>query len=193
MDPRWLCGLGFAGLTYSCWLNAHLDANVSYWGLVWLNTTRSLALPFIFVPLTAIGIQNLPQQQKPEASALFNLTRTLAGSLVIAALGAFLKARETFHFERFGESVSRFAQATNLQLQRLIDFFVAHGGAPATAQAQALGVLQLRIARQALIGAFDDCFFVLTIVSAVAIVLTFIARPQPMRAGVAARPAVAVE
>src|ERR1700730_14802045 len=89
VDPRLLVSVGFVGLTYSCWLNAHLDASISFWDLVWLNTTRSLALPFIFVPLTAIGVQGLPQRQKPEASALYNLTRTLAGSLAIAALGTF--------------------------------------------------------------------------------------------------------
>lgn len=196
MDPRLLCSVGFVALTYSCWLNAHLDANISFWGLVWLNTTRSLALPFIFVPLTAIGIQNLPQQQKPEASALYNLTRTLAGSLVIAALGTFLVNREAYHFQRFGEHVSVFARAASDRLQALIGAFIARGGVdPHTARAQALGVIHFQIQKQALIAAFDDAFLVLTIVSAIAVVLAFFARPltKPARAPASARPALASE
>lgn len=178
IDPRVLVSLGFVGLTYSCWLNAHLSADVSFWGLVWLNTTRSLALPFVFVPLTAIGVQRLPQQQKPEASALYNLTRTLGGSLAIAALGTFLVTREAFHFQRFGEHVSRFAEATNIRLGTLISAFIARGGVdPQTARLEAMSALHLEILKQALIAAFDDAFFVLTIVSAVAVLLAFAAKP----------------
>ncbi len=192
IDPRYLVSAGFLGLTYSCWLNAHLSDDVSFWGLVWLNTTRSLALPFIFVPLTAIGVQGLPQRQKPEASALYNLTRTLAGSLAIAALGSFLVTREAFHFERYGEHVTRFAQVAAQRLQLLSAAFAARSGAdPQSAQRQALYVLHLQIQRQALIGAFDDAFFVLTIVSGIAVLLGFVTRPLPVTAGARA-PAAAV-
>ncbi|HXW77771.1 MAG TPA: hypothetical protein VEJ20_10200, partial [Candidatus Eremiobacteraceae bacterium] len=180
VDARVLCSLGFIGLTYSCWLNAHLDATYTFGTIVWLNTTRSLALPFIFVPLTAIGIQNLPQAQKPEASALYNLTRTLAGSLVIAGLGTFLVSREAYHFERYGEHVTAFAAATNERLTALVSGFIARAGSsPALAHAQAIAALHFTLAQQALIAAFDDAFFLLTIVSAVAVVLAFVARPLP--------------
>ena len=191
VDPRLLVSIGFCGLTYSCWLNSHLDDSISFWGLVWLNTTRSLALPFIFVPLTAIGVQGLPQWQKPEASALYNLTRTLAGSLAIAALGTFLVSRQAFHFSRYGEHVSRFAAATNERLTSLVGALVARGGVDAqTARTQALAVLHLQIQKQALIAAFDDAFFVLMVLSAVAVVLGFFARPIRQAAG---QPALAAE
>jgi DHA2 family multidrug resistance protein len=194
VDPRILCSIGFIGLTYSCWLNTHLDATTSFWLLVWLNTTRSLALPFIFVPLTAIGIQNLPQQQKPEASALYNLTRTLAGSLVIAALGTFLVAREAFHFDRFREHVNQFSVVTSQRLQTLTAAFVAKGGSDAaSAHTKALWALHFELFKQALIGAFDDAFFILTIVSAIAIVLAFVARPLARVPAHPSRPAAAVE
>ena len=183
IDPRYLVAFGFIGLTYSCYLNSHLSDDISFWGLVWLNTTRSVALPFIFVPLTAIGVQGLPQQQKPEASALYNLTRTLAGSLAIAALGTFLVTREAFHFERYGEHVTAFAQATAQRLALLAGGFALRQGAdPSSAQTQALSALRFQIQKQALIGAFDDAFFVLTLLSAVAVVLGFVSRPLPRTA-----------
>jgi DHA2 family multidrug resistance protein len=193
VDPRFLVSIGFVGLTYSCWLNSHLDANISFWALAWLNTTRSLALPFIFVPLTAIGVQRLPQQQKPEASALYNLTRTLGGSLAIAALGTFLVTREAFHFQRYGEHITAFATQANNRLQSLIGLFMARGGVDAqTARTQAYATLHFQIQKQALIGAFDDAFYVLMIISAIAVVLAFYAKPLP-RAEQSARPALAAE
>ncbi len=182
IDPRILCAIGFGTLTASCWLNSYINDQLSFWNLVWLNTTRSVALPFIFVPLTAIGIQNLPQRQKPEASALYNLTRTLAGSLAVAALGSIILNRETFHFERYSETVTKYSVAANERLQALQKAFQARlGSDPTRAHQQALGALHLQIFKQAAIAAFDDCFKILAVLSALAVLLVFMTRPSSIR------------
>ena len=184
VDARILCGFGFAVLTWSCWLNTYIDSSTSFWWLVFLNTTRSLALPFIFIPLTAIGIQNLPQSQKPEASALYNLTRTLAGSLAIAALGTFLVNRTAFHYARFSESVTGFGSQAIQRLDQLQAAFIARSGSDAqTAHVQALAALKSELVRQSLIGGFDDAFRVLTWVSAAAVVLALSTRPPNLHEG----------
>jgi DHA2 family multidrug resistance protein len=183
VDARILCGVGFAVLTWSCWLNTYIDGSTSFWWLVFLNTTRSMALPFIFIPLTAIGIQNLPQSQKPEASALYNLTRTLAGSLAIAALGSFLVNRTAFHYARFSESVTEFGSQAIQRLNQLQAAFIARSGSdPQTAHVQALAALKSELVRQSLIGGFDDAFRVLTWVSAAAVVLALSTRSPNLHA-----------
>jgi MFS transporter, DHA2 family, multidrug resistance protein len=192
IDARVLCGFGFAVLTWSCWLNTYIDTNTSFWWLVFLNTTRSLALPFIFIPLTAIGIQNLPQSQKPEASALYNLTRTLGGSLAIAALGTFLVNRTAYHYARFSESVTQFGSQAMQRIDELQAAFIARSGSDAqTAHIQALGALKSELVRQSLIGGFDDAFRVLTVVSAVAVLLALSTRAPNIGPGQA--PASALE
>jgi DHA2 family multidrug resistance protein len=192
VDARVLCAAGFAVLAWSCWLNTFIDDSTSFWWLVFLNTTRSMALPFIFIPLTAIGIQNLPQSQKPEASALYNLTRTLAGSLAIAALGSFLVSREAFHFARFGESVTSFGAQAMLRIEQLQAGFIARAGSdPVTAHAQALEAVKVAIVRQSLIASFDDAFRVLMVVSGLAVVLALLTRPPNLTQGT--RPPVAAE
>jgi DHA2 family multidrug resistance protein len=181
IDARLLCAVGFAGLTLSCWLNSFIDDRLSFWYLVWLNTTRSLALPFIFVPLTAIGIQNLPQRKKPEASALYNLTRTLAGSLAIAGIGSFILSRETFHYARYAESVTNFTPLALQRLQYLEAALRARlGSDPTRAHQQALSALHLQIFKQAAIASFDDCFKLLALLSALAVVLVLCTRPAPL-------------
>jgi len=193
IDARVLCGFGFLILTWSCWLNTFIDGNTSFWWLVFLNTTRSLALPFIFIPLTAIGIQNLPQSQKPEASALYNLTRTLAGSLAIAALGTFLVNRTAFHYARFSESVTQFGSESMQRINQLQAAFIARSGSDAqTAHTQALEALKSELVRQSLIGGFDDAFRVLTVVSALAVVLALSTRTPNIGAG-HAQPAAAMD
>ncbi|MDQ2818689.1 MAG: DHA2 family efflux MFS transporter permease subunit [Candidatus Eremiobacteraeota bacterium] len=181
IDPRLLCAIGFVGLATSCWFNSFINADLSFSSLVWFNTTRSVALPFIFVPLTAIGIQNLPQRQKPEASALYNLTRTLGGSLAIAALGSLVVQREVFHSERFGEAVTAFSSSVNSRLTALQSVFQARAGSdPTLGHDQAIQALHAIIAQQAAIASFDDCFRILAFISAGAIVLVFLARPKAL-------------
>jgi DHA2 family multidrug resistance protein len=192
IDARVLCGFGFAVLTWSCWLNTFIDTNTSFWWLVFLNTTRSLALPFIFIPLTAIGIQNLPQSQKPEASALYNLTRTLGGSLAIAALGTVLVNRTAYHYARFSESVTQFGSLAMQRINQLQAAFIARSGSDAqTAHVQALAALKSELVRQSLIGGFDDAFRVLTVVSAVAVLLALSTRAPNLGPG--EQPASALE
>ncbi|MBC5823288.1 MAG: hypothetical protein GIX02_00425 [Candidatus Eremiobacteraeota bacterium] len=117
------------------------------------------------------------------ASALYNLTRTLGGSLAIAALGSLVVQRQIFHSERFGESITSFSMEATKRLEALQSAFQSRAGSdPTLAHQQALQALQLTILQQSTIAAFDDCFRVLAYVSAVAIVVVFAARPRRMAA-----------
>jgi DHA2 family multidrug resistance protein len=105
------------------------------------------------------------------------LTRTLAGSLAVAALGSFIVNREHFHMARFAEYVTQYSPIVNQRLNALQNFFMAHAGsAAAVAHQQALAVLQSSMFAQAAVMAFDDAFRVLTVAAALAVLVSFMAR-----------------
>jgi len=177
VDPRILLAIGFIAITYSNWLNSHLSADVSRGTLIWWQTIRSVALPLVFVPVSVVGLQFLPPRQKPDGSALFNLTRTLAGSLVVAALGSFIVNREQFHMSRFGESITQFGQAVGQRLAQYQGFFESRAGSdPTTAHLQALAAIHNALVQQAAIASFDDAFRVLAIATFFATFAVLLAR-----------------
>lgn len=204
VDPRILVAVAFAGIAFSNWLNSFLDADTSRMTLIWYSAVRSVFLPLIFVPISVIGLQFLPQREKPDGSSLFNLTRTLAGSFGVAVIGSFLVNRERFHMARLGESVTQYSQAVSDRLAQLQSFFMSRAGSDATvAHQQALAALQNAMSQQAAVMAFDDVFRVLTFGAAVAVLFVFMARSTAAsqrkydsrmeREGAAQRPAAAFE
>jgi len=177
VDPRILCFIGFAGVTLSNWLNSHLDAETSRGTLILYQAIRSACLPLVFVPLSVIGLQFLPPRQKPDASSLSNLTRTLAGSLAVAALGSFIVSRTQFHLTRYAEYITQYSQIAAERISQYQLFFERRAGSdPTIAHQQALATIHNVMQQQAAIASFDDAFWVLMWAAAAATLVVFTAR-----------------
>jgi len=177
VDPRVLCFLGFVGITLSNWLNSHIDAETSRGTLILYQAIRSVCLPLVFVPLSVIGLQFLPPRQKPDASSLSNLTRTLAGSLAVAALGSFIVSRTQFHLARYAEYVTQYGQQVAQRIAQYQSFFESRAGSdPTLAHQQALAAIHNVMQQQAAIASFDDTFWVLMWASLAATLVVFTAR-----------------
>ncbi|MBV8264510.1 MAG: hypothetical protein JOY87_11860, partial [Candidatus Eremiobacteraeota bacterium] len=124
--------------------------------LVFLQTLRGAALPFLFTAVGALALVSLKPQDRADASSLYNLTRTLGGSIGSAIIATGLVNRQRFHFERFGESVTQFDVATRQRLAQLTAGVGSHGGPTGLVNAKATAVLSLQLTQQAYISAFDD-------------------------------------
>jgi len=162
IDPRFLLAAG-AGLFFaSLFGNSRIDGQSSFAQLAWLQVLRGAALPFLFTSIGALALTSLKPREKADGSSLFNLTRTLGGSIGIALLAAFVVAREKFHFERFGETVTQFTAATRQRLDSLAAGIINRTGAdPVSASHQAAAVLSGQLTQAAFISAFDDASLVL--------------------------------
>jgi DHA2 family multidrug resistance protein len=155
VDPRILMTVGIALFCVSLYGNGFNTLQTSSQTLVFLQLFRGMALPFLFTSVGAISLWALRPHEKADGSSLFNLTRTLGGSIGIAVIGTSLVARERFHFERFGESITQFSMATQQRLLHLQGAVSAHLG-PGLAKSQALAILSLQLTQQAYVSAFQD-------------------------------------
>jgi len=174
IDPRILMFIGILLFTASLVGNGFINAQTSFGWLVFLQILRGASLPFLFTSVGALALVSLKPQEKADGSSLFNLTRTLGGSIGIAIIATGLVNRQKFHFERFGESITQYGIGTQTRLSQLAAGLASHGGSPGLTNAKALGVLYLQLTQQAYISAFDDVALAL----AVAFVLTTILIPM---------------
>jgi len=160
VDPRLLLLVANAGIFTSLWLNAHLTADASLPAIVKPLFVRAVGTGFGFVPLTLLGVASLPPSQRPGGTALFNLTRELGASIGAASMSTMLDrgskhafAAITAHVDAYGPIA---AEQAALMRQgpgtRLVD-----------PQAGVLAVLHQRIASQALLSAFNQCFMLLAL------------------------------
>ena len=168
-DPRLMMAIGALFMVASMGANATLTLQHSYTPIMLRRLLRGAALPFLFTSICQLALTKLAPKDKADASSLYNLTRTLGGSIGIALIGTMIVDREKFHFERFGEAVTRFALATRLRLADLTSGFTAAGGHEPVQQANAAlaGVLT----QQAYAAAFDDASLALAIAGLVMLAL----------------------
>ncbi|MBV8669559.1 MAG: DHA2 family efflux MFS transporter permease subunit [Candidatus Eremiobacteraeota bacterium] len=156
IDPRVLMFIGICLFTASLLGNGFINQQTTFGWLVFLQTLRGAALPFLFTAVGALALVSLKPQDRADASSLYNLTRTLGGSIGIAIIATGLVNRQRFHFERFGESVTQFDVATRQRLAQLTAGVGSHGGPTGLVNAKATAVLSLQLTQQAYISAFDD-------------------------------------
>lgn len=164
VDPRLMMAGGVLLMSASMFFNGFLTLQYSFTQIMLVQLLRGAALPLLFTPLGQLTLTKIPPAQKADASSLYNLTRTLGGSIGIALIGTMIVDREKFHFERFGEAVTQFALATRQQLSGLTNLFVTSGTSGVhVASQQANAMLSNVLTQQAYVSAFDDASLALAV------------------------------
>ena len=126
VDSRLLIFLGLmcislAGMEMSTW-----NDDVGTWPLVWTNFVQGAGGGIILVPIQAIAFPNLPPHRRTEATAVFNLVRSVGASIgVSAALGLFVhgtgvsRAQLTEHVTRYSETLRYAADAASWNMSSI--------------------------------------------------------------------------
>jgi DHA2 family multidrug resistance protein len=173
VDPRALLALGIGGVAASLWMNAHLTDRAGFGDLVRSMTTRSVALAFVFIPISVLALSDLPPERRGNATGLFNLTRELGGSIGTAWMGLVVDRGSKIHGAYVAEHVSAYGPVAREQYQALQGLA---GGRPLVPEA----LLALRVRTQALVSSFQDGFYYATGVFLFALVLVaLLRRPEP--------------
>ena len=90
VDVRVLLGFALVVSAIALGNLTTLNTNAGFWDFAWARAYQALALPFLFVPLSAAAYTGLKPNQTNEASALLNVFRNLGGSVGIAVSQAWL-------------------------------------------------------------------------------------------------------
>ena len=162
-DPRLLIACG--GVTTSfvmfnlATINPDTGEDALFWPLIW----RGAGTVMMFLPLSLATLGSLPKKDIAAGSGFYNLTRQLGGSIGIAILTTLLAQREAFHRAILAENISQYNPLTIQRLDFLLGAFQSRGMDAATAQNQALKVLEQTVNLQAAILSFEDIFWVVGI------------------------------
>ena len=164
IDPRIMLAVGTLLMCSSLVANGFLSLQYSFTEIMLLQLMRGAALPFLFTSLGQLALTKLAPKDKADGSSLYNLTRTLGGSIGIALIGTMIVDRQKFHFERFGEAVTQFSLATRTRLAEFAAGFTAGGsGGAHDVTAQANAALSGVMTQQAYAQAFDDASLALAV------------------------------
>ncbi|MCE0524104.1 MAG: DHA2 family efflux MFS transporter permease subunit [Methylacidiphilales bacterium] len=187
VDARIIAGAGILLFSGSCFIDAFLSPDFAMDQFRFSNIVRALGQPLIFVPLLSMSTEGLPRSEAGSASALFNMTRNIGGSVGIAMLSTILTQREHLHSVYLGEFVTTYTPAVQARLDTLSSLFQSKGIDPTTAGEYALKALNHTVQTQSYLMAYSDAFFVIgaaLLLSGLSIF--FLPQSHAMRGGVPA-------
>jgi DHA2 family multidrug resistance protein len=187
MDARIIAGVGILLFSGSCFIDAFLSPDFAMDQFRFSNIVRAMGQPLIFVPLLSMSTENLPRREAGSASALFNMTRNIGGSIGIATLSTILTQREHLHSVRIGEQVTVYTPVVQERLDLLSTMFQDKGIDPTTAANYALTGLNRIVQKQAYIMAYSDSFLVIGVALLLSgVSLFFLPRSNAMKGGMPA-------
>jgi DHA2 family multidrug resistance protein len=147
LDPRLQLGVGFVFIGVSNWWLASITTPVSdFWTFFGPLVLSGIGLSQVFVPLSLTVFGSVSPRDVPKASAMFNLSRQLGGSIAAAALLTLLDRSSVAHQTRMA------ADITNRRAP-VQSYLAEHGGAGSR---RALASLNTIVERQAVVLGYAD-------------------------------------
>jgi DHA2 family multidrug resistance protein len=156
VDPRLMVTFGCLLAGIGSWYMAHFYVEIDFWSIAGPGILRGFGSGFIFIPLTTLSLSAVSVENMGTASGLFNMVRTIGGSVGIAILVAMLTSGGQIHQSYLAAHVDPFQFSlllhTSPSSSGIIANVTRHGTAPM------LGMVYMELQRQAAVMAFVDDF-----------------------------------
>lgn len=163
IKPLAIFGIGV--MTYATWELTHLTMDTPYSTIMGIYVLRSFGMAFIMMPIMTAGMNALPARLISHGNALVNTLRQLAGSIGTAILVTVMTTQTTEHLNTFGQALDKTNPAIQDQVKEMA---MQYGG-----QEGAMQVIMTFFNKLATVEGVNDAFWVATILSALALLLSF--------------------
>ena len=167
IDARILIIMGLCCLSGSAYWMSILSLQSSYLLLTVMIASRYASLAIIWSPLIAVSLGSLSQEKVGMGAGLLNIVRQgLGGSLGVALAAALLVSRQQAHII---QHISKSQLAAGTNLIPLKGFSVV-GGDVLKNKMLLADFLKGVSVRQLTVAAYQDCFFIISVFSLLAII-----------------------
>jgi DHA2 family multidrug resistance protein len=158
IDGRWLMAFGFGLLGLSTWMLGHISLEIGMSSVIVPNIFNGFAMGFIFVPLTTMTLSRLRKQDIGNGSGIYNLMRSIGGSIGIATMMAMLVRGGQVHQNTLAGDAGLGSPVAGMMARGLRARLFSQGADMVTAQHKALGALYRSVQQQSALLAYADNF-----------------------------------
>jgi len=169
-DARVLACIGMVLTAYSLWQMMHFNLEVPQHVIITTGVIQGLGLGLVFVPISTIAYSTLPASTRTEAAGIFSLMRNIGSSVGISIVMTLL---------------SRNTQINHAEIASRLTLFGGNmAQMPSSYSGSLSGVAALNgeVTRQASAIAFLNDFWLMMVMTVVAIPLLLLLRPVKSRA-----------
>ncbi|WP_298281305.1 DHA2 family efflux MFS transporter permease subunit [Acidocella sp.] len=119
VSPRLLMAGALIQMGVALLMDAHFSPLMSFADLSWARIVQVIAMPFIFIPISALSYVGVPPELSGEAAALFNQVRNIGSSVGVSFVTTLLAWRTQFHHERLAEAITPYANLHGLSAAQI--------------------------------------------------------------------------
>jgi DHA2 family multidrug resistance protein len=186
IDPRLLTAVGFSLFGLGLLANGFETPRTDFDAMILPQVLRGLAVMICLLPATRLALDALPDDQVPEASALFNLMRTLGGAIGIALIDTILTGRTQGHVSAIVARLAAGDRATAAFVGLPLDRF--HGVPLGAIDTLTRQIVEPLVRRAALTQSFNEAWLLiaglfLLSLAAVPLIRKAHLKPTPMGPG----------
>jgi DHA2 family multidrug resistance protein len=176
VQPKYLIAAGAIIIALSMYDLTNVYGDLDFWFFARSRMLLGVGLPLIFISITTASYDGIPPGKTDQASALINVARNTGGSIGISLISNVLAHREQFHQSRLVENVIASSNEYQHTLQQMTTYFLTQGSSFIQAQQQAVAWIGQQVQIQASFLAYVDAFWVLMLISLVALPLALTLR-----------------
>jgi DHA2 family multidrug resistance protein len=186
VDSRWLVGFALLVQGTAMWNLSTLDTQMSFGNAAVARMIQSVALPFLFVPITNIAYVGIKPEENNQASALMNVARNLGGTFGISLVQTMLARQSQVHQAQYVETLNPLNPNYTNGIHNFTSALMAQGLSPGDANTAATAELYRRLGQQAQMLSYIDIFHILMWVVFLVLPLVLLLQKPKGHAGAAA-------
>ena len=182
-EPRKLLAIGIITAAISLFWLGSLNLQIGYWDIFWPQLLQGTALGLLFVPLTTVTNDPIPNEKMGNATSIFNLMRNIGASIGIASVTTMIVRHQQVHTNDLVAHVNQYSPQAQQALAGATAMFIRQGSPPAVAQQQAYGAIFGMVQQQAAMLSFLDVFKILGFLFICMLPLVLLMKAPRKRAG----------
>lgn len=163
INPKWILAFGLSTAALSTYMMSQFNLSADFITVMWPRIILGFGMGFIFIPLTNLSLSIISKEGMGNATALFNLIRNLGGSFGIAFVSTVLARRSQFHQSNLVSHLTPFDMTYQIAVEKLQAFFHTLGFTDSMAKMAADGSIYRSLIKQASMIAFNDTFWLMSI------------------------------
>lgn len=171
VDPRLIMALGFGLCATGLWLNSHMTADVGPRELFWPQAVFGFSVMFMMVPMASVALGRLPVERVGNASGLFNVMRNIGGAVGLALINDRWDDRFDRHYWVLVERLTPDRAPLQDWLDRSGQMLGTLGERIGPPEAASHALLARLVGREATVMAWNDVFWLLSVLVASAVLL----------------------
>ena len=175
-DGRKMMVFGFAVASMAFFGYSHMNLQSGTWDILWNQINQGAGMAFVFVPLTVLTMDPIPQAETGYATSLYSVMRNVGSSVGVSFVTTFVARRSQFHQSVLVAHVTPYSLQTEQMLAQSRTMLSGRGSDWATAGRQSLGLLYGVVQQQAALLSFVEAFRIMGLLFLAVIPLIFLMR-----------------